>query len=114
MVNPRKKPKFLRQSSIAYKRLGKKWRKPRGEHSKLRRLEKGKGKVPSPSYGAPKELRYLHPSGLNEVLVFNIRDLEKINSVKDAAKIARTVGNKKRKEIIKKAEEMKIRILNPR
>lgn len=113
MVNPRKKPKFLRQSAVAYKRLGKKWRHPRGMHSKVRRHEKGKGRMPSPSYGAPKELRYLHPSGFREVLVHNIKDLEKIDPEKEAVKIAHTVGKKKRPEILKKVEEMKVKVLNP-
>lgn len=114
MVNPRKKPKFLRSMYESYKRLKKaKWRRPRGIHSKIRRREKGKRKMPSPSYGAPKSLRYLHPSGFREVLVYNIKDLEKINPEKEAAKIAHVVGKKKRKEILKKAEELRIKVLNP-
>lgn len=113
MVNPRKKPKFLRVSARAYKRLGKRWRRARGMHAKLRRHEKSKGKMPSVGYGAPKELRYLHPSGFREVLIYNINDLEKIDAKNEAIKIAHTVGRKKRKEIIKKAEELKIKVLNP-
>ena len=113
MVNPRKKPKFLRQGAIAYKRLGKRWKKPRGIHSKVRRHEKGKAKLPSPSYGAPRKLRHLHPSGFREVLVHNIKDLEKIDSKKEAVKIASSVGKKKRSDILKKAEEKKIKVLNP-
>lgn len=113
MVNPRKKPKFLRQSWQAYKRLGKKWRRPRGMHSKLRRKEKDKGKMPSPGYGAPKELRYLHPSGFKEILVFNVDDLQKVEPKTEAVKIAHTVGKRKRSDILKKAEELKIKVLNP-
>lgn len=113
MVNPRKKPRFLRQSAKAYKRLGEKWRRPRGMHSKLRRKEKSKGKMPSPGYGAPKSLRYLHPSGYKEVLIHNVKELEKVNPEKEAIKIAHTIGRKKREEILKKAEELKIKVLNP-
>ena len=112
-MNPRKKPKFLRQSSHAYKRLSKGWRKPTGLHSKLKRREKGKGFLPSPGYGAPKELKGLHPSGFREILVYSIKDLEKIDSKKEAVKIAHTVGKKKRSGLIKKAEELKIKVLNP-
>lgn len=112
-LNPRKKPKFIRQSALAYKRLGMKWRRPRGRQSKLRIRLKSKGKIPSPSYGAPRELRYLHPSGFREVLVYNINDLQKINAKEEAMKIAHTVGKKKRQEILKKAEELKIKVLNP-
>lgn len=113
MVNPRKKPKFLRPGAIAYKRLGRKWRRPRGMHAKLRRHEKSKGKMPSPGYGAPKELRYLHPSGLKEVLVSNVNDLQKIDPKTEAVRIAHIVGKKKRTQLLKKAEELKIKVLNP-
>jgi len=113
-MNPRKKPKFLRPMWEAYKRLKKvKWRRPRGLHSKVRKRMKGKRKIPSPGYGAPKNLRYLHPSGFKEVLVYNLKDLEKVNPEKEAIRIAHTVGKKKRQEIVKKAEEMKIKVLNP-
>jgi len=105
--------KFLRQSAKAYKRLGKKWRRPRGMHSKLRRHEKSKGKMPSPSYGRKVEFRGLHPSGFKEVLVYNPNDLLRVNTQKEAVRIAHAVGKKKRNEILKKAEELKIKVLNP-
>jgi len=113
MTNPKKKPKFLRQNWQALKTLTHvKWRRPRGMHSKLRRKEKGKGFSPKPGYRAPVVLRGLHPSGLKEVLVANVKDLQKIDAKKEAAKIRGVVGRKKRIEILKKAEEMKIRMLN--
>jgi large subunit ribosomal protein L32e len=112
-MNPRKKPKFKRWMSQAYKRVKESWRRPRGIHSKVRIRKKGKIKMPSVGYGAPKELRFLHPSGLKEVLISNLKDLEKVDPKTQAIRIAHTVGEKKRKEIIKKAEELKIKILNP-
>jgi large subunit ribosomal protein L32e len=99
--------------SQTYKRVKESWRRPRGIHSKIRIRKKGKIKMPSVGYGAPKELRFLHPSGLKEVLVSNLKDLEKVDPKTQEIRIAHTVGEKKRKEIIKKAEEMKIKILNP-
>jgi len=112
-MNPRKKPKFKRWMSQAYKRIKEAWRRPKGLHSKLRKRIKSKGKIPSPGYGAPKNLKYLHPSGFKEVLVHNVKELERIDPKKEAARIAHTVGKKKRKEILKKAEELKIKVLNP-
>jgi len=112
-MNPKKKPNFVRQLGNEYARLRGKWRAPRGMTSKLRRKEKSHGKQPSAGYGAPRELRFLHPSGLREVLVHNVHELEKLDS-KNAARISGSVGKKKRIEIMKKAEEMKIRILNPK
>lgn len=113
-MNPRKKPKFLRPMREAYRRLRKvKWRRQRGSESKMRKRIKSKGKMPSPGYGAPKNLRHLHPSGFKEVLVYNLKDLEKINPEKEAIRIAHTVGKRKKNEMVKKAEEMKIKVLNP-
>ncbi|HKZ45412.1 MAG TPA: 50S ribosomal protein L32e [archaeon] len=111
-MKTKKRPKFLRFGAKAYKRLGKKWRRARGYHSKQRRHEKSKGSIPSPSYGAQKELRFLHPSGFKEVLVFNMKDLGKIDPKKEAARLSHSIGKKKRVEIVKKAEEMKIKVLN--
>ncbi len=111
-MNPRKKPRFLRQNAIAYPRLGMKWRKPRGSQSKLRQREKSHGKMPSVGYGAPIEMKYLHPSGFKEILVKSLKDLEKIDVGKEAIKIGHTVGKRKRELIVKKAEELKLKILN--
>ena len=109
----RKKPKFRRQGEKNLKRLGKKWRKPRGIHSKLREHKKARGFIPNPGYGSPKSTKGLHPSGFEEMLVYNVKDLEKINPEKQACRIASTVGIKKRLEIMKKTKELKIKVLNP-
>ena len=109
----RKKPKFIRQGGKNLKRVGKKWRKPRGSQSKLRKHKKARGFIPHPSYSSPKSVRGLHPSGFEEILIYNVKDLEKINPEKQACRIASTVGKKKRLEIMKKSEELKIKILNP-
>lgn len=113
MVNPRKKPKFLRQGTTYRKSVSKVWRRPRGTHTKLKVREKNKGFMPNPGYGAPKELRYLHPSGLKEVLIQNLNDLEKIDREKETVMIAHTIGEKKRKFILEKAKELNIKVLNP-
>jgi len=112
MVNPRKKPKFKKQGSDYLKKVKDSWRKPRGRHSKLRRKEKSKGKLPNVGYRAPKETRGLHPSGLEEVYVQNIKDLEKIEPKKQAGRLSAKIGKRKKLEIVKKAEEMKIKLLN--
>ena len=72
-----------------------------------------KGLRPSVSYGKPKAEKYLHPSGFREVLVYNVRDLEKVDLKKEVARIGSSVGKRKRVEIKKKAEEKKIKVLNP-
>ncbi|MEM5790951.1 MAG: eL32 family ribosomal protein, partial [Candidatus Aenigmatarchaeota archaeon] len=52
-------------------------------------------------------------SGFKEVLVYNLKDLEKINPEKEAIRVAHAIGKRKKSEIVKKAEEMKIKVLNP-
>lgn len=112
MTNPKKKPKFIRQLGQTLVRLKGGWRRPRGSQSKLRIKQIGKGFLPQPGYGAPKNLRYKHPSGLYETLIHNLAELQKIDPRTHAARIASSVGKKKRNEIVKKAEELKIKILN--
>lgn len=112
-MNPRKKPKFLRHMHEAYVRIGTSWRKPRGIQSKVKIKQKGRIRMPNVGYGAPRALKYLHPSGFKEILVHNVAELMKVDKIKEAVKIAHTVGNRKRSEVLKKAKEMKIKVLNP-
>lgn len=113
MKMKRKKPQFLRQNWFRFPSLGLKWRAPIGKRNKLRKHIKGKGFLPKAGYGSPLAAKGLHPSGLVEARVFNAADLQKINPATGCARIASAVGGKKKAEIIKKAAEMKIRVLNP-
>lgn len=108
-----RRPEFLRQEWYKRKRLqGAKWRKPRGMHSKMRQHYGYRRNVVSIGYGSPKAARFLHPSGFKEVMVHNVKDLQRINPETEAARVAHKVGMKKRLEIEAKADELKIRVLN--
>ncbi len=109
----RKKPYFLRQNWFRFPSLGMKWRAPIGKRNKLRKHIKGKGFLPKAGYGSPISVKGLHPSGLAEIRVFNENDLQKLDPKMNCARIASAVGRKKKAEIIRKAAEMKIRVLNP-
>jgi len=110
----KRKPKFLRQGWHSLKRLRKKkWRRTKGSHSKMRRMEKGKAAMPHVGYSTSRKMRGLHPSGLKTVLVHNENELQRIDAKKEAARIASGVGRKKRIAIVEKAKELKVRILNP-
>ena len=113
MVNPRKKPKFLRQGAKYLKRVKKQWRRPKGVHSKLKVKEKSKGSMPEVGYGAPKSTRGLHPSGFREVLIQNLNDLKGIDVKTEAGRISSKIGKKKKKVIVEKAKELNVKILNP-
>lgn len=109
-----KRPKFMRQESWRYKRIDRAWRKPKGIDSKMRRRVKGWPKVVKVGYRGPKITRGIHPSGYRDVLVHNIGELEGLDPKKDAARLASTLGAKKRAELIERAKELGIKVLNPR
>ena len=108
----RKTPRFKRQELWAQATLKDTWRKPKGRHSKMRKQERGRGRLPKPGYGSPASMRGLDRQGFLPVRVFNPQDLEKINPGKDKAVIASGVGRKKRLDILKKAEEKGIAVAN--
>ena len=58
-----KRPTFKRQNWFRYKRLGEKWRRPRGIHSKMRRHFKYRIPVAQVGFRGPASVRGLHPSG---------------------------------------------------
>jgi len=110
-----KKPKFVRQEAHRRKRLGESWRRPRGIHSKMRIRKAGKPARVAIGYGSPAKLRGVLIKkwpGKRPVLVYNLQELENLDPAKHVAIIGRTVGLKKKIELIKKAEEKKIIIAN--
>lgn len=113
-LSKHKKPKFKRQESWRYKRVKENWRKPRGIDSKMRKKVKGWPPSPEAGYRSPKKIRGLHPSGYVEVRVQTVEDLNGLDPETQAIRIARTVGGKKRVEILALADERGIHVLNPR
>ncbi|MCP8308235.1 MAG: 50S ribosomal protein L32e [archaeon] len=109
-----KRPEFVRQESWRYKRLNEKWRKPKGIDSKMRLKVKGWPKIVKVGYRGPKIARGIHPSGYRDILVHNIDELKGLNPKTDAARLASGLGAKKRAELIEKAKELGIKVLNPR
>jgi outer membrane biosynthesis protein TonB len=63
-------------------------------------------------YKGPKIARYLHPSGYREVIVHNVADLSNVDAETQAVRIGHTVGKRKRADIIAKAKELDLKILN--
>jgi large subunit ribosomal protein L32e len=107
-----RRPAFKRQEWFRYSRLGEKWRKPKGIHSKMRLHVSYRPPIVSIGYRGPKMVRDYHPSGFQEVMIYNPGQVEGVDPKVQAIRIGGTVGGRKRMAITEKADELGIRILN--
>lgn len=111
----RSKPKFLRTDWHKKIRLGKgvkknqKWHGAKGRQNKLRLNRKGRMQRPKVGWGADAKAKDFI-DGTETVRVENVKDVETVK--KGAGIIIAKVGAKKKSEIVAKANEMKIKILN--
>jgi len=108
----RKKPKFLRKDWHKEIKLGRtvkklrKWRSANGRHNKIRLNRRGQVQRPKIGWGAPKDVRR-QGSGVRVMNISGLSEVDKKNGI-----VVGAVGKKKRNEIIAKAKEMGIKILN--
>ena len=108
----RKKPKFLRRDWHKKIKLGsgvkkvRKWRAAKGRHNKIRLGRKGYPRRPKIGWRAARDDR----KQMTGNKVMNVKELA--GADKKVGIIIGVVGDKKRKEIIAKANEMKIKVLN--
>ncbi|MCL7414331.1 MAG: 50S ribosomal protein L32e [ANME-2 cluster archaeon] len=108
-----RKPHFVQTDQHKKKKLKDTWKKPRGLHNKKRQYILGKGELARVGYGSPAAVKGLHPSGFEEVLLSRAQDLDSVDPATQAVRIARTVGQRKRMDIVKKAQSLGLKILNP-
>lgn len=99
------KNKIFRRQLFSIKRLGEKWRKPKGRQSKLRLEKKSKGKRVKIGFGTPKSERKII------IRIFNEKDIEKLKSInldenRHIIFLSSTIGKKKRRELNKKLKEI--------
>ena len=108
--------KFVRRSTLKYSRMGRnrpklqKWRAAVGRHNKIRKNRQGYTKSPRIGFKKPNK----ESGKINNKIPLFVRNM---NDATGANKnniliISRTIGAKKKVEIIKKANEMKLEILN--
>ncbi len=107
------RPKFVRQESWRYVRIHPEWRKPKGVDNKMRRQDKGWPALVRVGYRGPVHSRGLHPSGHFDVLVHRVSELDGLVPGRDVARIGGTVGAKKREQILARATELGLRVVNP-
>ena len=107
---------FLRRSTLKHSRMGlgrrklHRWRNAVGRHSKIRKNRFGYTKSPRIGFKSPRS-ESGKINGKIPMRITNMQDMNKINK-DNILIIARTIGVKKRIEMIKKADEMKVEVLN--
>ena len=107
--------KFLRRSHDRYSKLGKgrkkkqKWRNPTGRDNKIREKRRGYSPVVSIGYKTNSKKRG-NLKGKIPFIIMNLDDLKKIKQNEIA--VIGKIGKKKKIEISKKAQEMKISLFN--
>ena len=112
---PTMRRKFLRRDWNKMLRLGGrrkklKWRRSKGRHAKIRQKWKGYSQMPSPGYKTPRAIRGL-VENKQPVMINNISDLMKIKG-NEIGIVSKTLGQKKKIELAKKALELKIHLEN--
>jgi len=108
------RPDFNRSETHRFPRLGDKWRSSKGPRSKMRLKKMSRAAIVETGYRGPVLARGLHPTGRHEVIVYRVEDLTAVNPALDVVRIAGTVGTRKRLEILQKAKELNVLILNRR
>jgi len=105
---------FPRYQSDEFVKVKSSWRRPRGIDSRHRCKAKGLTKTVKIGYGSDKETRHRMPSGFYKFTVSNTKQLDVLlmQSRKYAAEIAHNVSSRKRKEIVERAEQLNIKVLN--
>ena len=109
MVEKRKKPKFRRQGWNKMSKLGKgrkqklKWRTPRGRDSKVRLGDRAHSRKVKIGWGSAKKDRKD---------IIRVESLKELESLKVKEIIIGRVGKKKKEEIMKKAKEKGLKVLN--
>lgn len=110
--------KFIRTDVSRFSKLGKnrkklqKWRRAAGRHNKIRKKRFGYPVKPEVGYKTAKVESGL-VNGKVPILVKNMQDIENAGS-NSILIISRTLGAKKKMEILKKANERKLEIANLR
>jgi len=114
-IKKKNKPAFNPLNLGFMKRVKDRWRKPRGTANKKRRKCRFAGALPKIGYRNPEEIRGLRYNGKAEVLVRNLNDLAMLKGRKDVvARIAASIGGKKRALIKSQAKELGIELVNLR
>jgi large subunit ribosomal protein L32e len=105
------RPKFVVKESKFSARVKSRWRFPRGKHSKVRQMHKGRPLLVNVGSRSPRLVRGSNKLGLEIVAVSNKNELLSLDKEKQSALLT-NIGNKKRLELLELAKENKIHLSN--
>merc|ERR1712216_622149 len=110
----KKTNKFKRHQSDEFVKVKESWRKPRGIDSRQRRRFKGLTLLVNVGYGSDKKTRHMLPGGFYKFTVSTVKELDVLlmQNRRYAAEIAHNVSARKRKEIVERAAQLNIKVLN--
>ncbi|MDD5022827.1 MAG: eL32 family ribosomal protein [Candidatus ainarchaeum sp.] len=109
------KPTFNVLNHGKKRRVKARWRKPRGIDNKKRIRRKEFGASPKVGYKNSKTDRGMHPLGIKEIMICNIKELiDNSKKVKEkwVARISGKVSKRNKLAIKEKAKELKIKTAN--
>jgi large subunit ribosomal protein L32e len=104
-----KRTDYMRSFRLGKNRRKVAWRRARGVHSKIRRKRMGYPRKPTVGYRTASSEAHL-VQGMKAILVHNVAEVEMVE--KTNAIILARVGAKKKLDMIKKAKEKGLKILN--
>jgi large subunit ribosomal protein L32e len=108
------KPSFRRIESWRYKRVNGGWRSAKGIDSETRQKLKSGVKSPNVGYRAPKKVRGLHPSGLQETHIMHIEELDTLDPQIHGITISAKLGIRKRLQLVEDVQAKGFKVLNLR
>ncbi len=106
--------RFTRWEHEDFNKMKPNWRRPRGIDSRFRRQFRGLKPLVCIGYGTNKAHRHVLPNGFKKFLISNLADLEVLlmNNRVYCGELAANLSARKKKEIVKRAAELNVKITN--
>ncbi len=107
----KRRPEFVMQDQHKRPDLDRRWRKPKGMHSKMRHGVWGRPASVNVGYRGPAAVRGLHLSGLQMVRVNTLSELAALD-VKTQGAIIANVGGRRKTELLTACKQKNVTVFN--
>ncbi len=109
----KRRPEFVMQDQHKRPDLERRWRKPKGMHSKMRHGVWGRPVSVNVGYRGPAAVRGLHHSGLAPILINTLKELSALD-VKTQGAIIANVGGRRKTELLTACKQKNVTVFNVR